>query len=548
MSEEKHIPQAKVKPLTSISKIWLIPIVALFIGAWMIFFHLYSKGPLITISFNTAEGVEIGKTKIKIKNVDVGVVEDIELSEKLDRVIVTARIHKQDSKFLTTGSDFWVVKPRVGKGGISGLSTILSGAYIEFAPGLTDEKADSFEGLDSAPVTPSGTKGLHVTLESGAFRSLDVGDQVLFHGVEVGRIEYVYFNTEERRVYYDAFIESPHDELITTNTKFWELNGFEIELSANGIEVQTGTLETMISGGVTFDVPNKMPRGERVTRRKVFTVYPSKNSINDNQYRYSLQFILLFDDSIRGLKPGAPVEYRGIKIGNVTRTDIDYKQISNILDKNTFIPVMISLEPGRMGFDDSEQILPKVKEEIKNLIKKGLRGALGTGNLLTGSKYIELQYEQGVTHDIEEFDTLTVIPTLEGQFSQILKKVSNIMDKLYKLPLEPMIISADDTLKQLSKTLTDFSTASKQLEILLKQSTDTELVNTLQETLDNFSRLARDFSSGSKTNEELQSTLRFMRKNLQELEPLLRQLNQKPNSLIFSNQKNEDIVPEGQNQ
>ena len=122
------------------------------------------------------------------------------------------------------------------------------------------------------------------------------------------------------------------------------------------------------------------------------------------------------------------------------------------------------------------------------------------------------------------------------------------MDKLYKLPLEPMIISADDTLKQLSKTLADFSTASKQLEILLKQSTDTELVNTLQETLDNFSRLARDFSSGSKTNEELQSTLRFMRKNLQELEPLLRQLNQKPNSLIFSNQKNEDIVPEGQNQ
>ncbi len=393
MTEKQTAKKAKVKLMKSVSKIWLIPLVAIFIGAWMVFSHLNSKGPLIIISFETAEGIEAGKTKLKIKNVDVGLVEKIELNDDMETVSVTARINKNDADLLREGTEFWVVKPRIGKGGISGLGTLLSGAYIELSAGNSEQQSYQFTGLENEPVTPVGTKGLHITLESGAFRALKIGDQVLFHGIEVGRIEFVHFNTEERTVYYNAFIESPHDKLITSNTKFWEVSGFEVELSADGIVVQTGTLETMISGGVTFDVPNNMPPGELVTEREVFTVYPNKNSIYENQYKHSLQYILLFRDSIRGLKPGAPVEYRGIKIGNVTRTDIDYPEVTNVLDKETLIPVMIALEPGRMGFEDNKVVLEQVKKEVSKLVEKGLRGGLVSGNLLTGSKYIELQYE-----------------------------------------------------------------------------------------------------------------------------------------------------------
>ncbi len=546
MTIAEKIPQAQVTPLKSISIIWLIPIIAVLIGAWMIYFHLSSLGPLVVINFETAEGIEAGKTKIKIKNVEVGLVEGVELSDNLEGVAVTARIHKHDEHLLKTDTQFWVVRPRIGKGGISGLGTLFSGAYIELSPGRLDEESYEFIGLDSEPVTPVGTPGLHITLESSGYQALQIGDPVLFHGLDVGRIEHVHFNTEERTVYYNAFIQSPYDRLITTNTKFWEVSGIEIDSSADGIRIQLGSLETMVSGGVTFDVPKDLPRGELVTEREFFIIYPNKDAINESRYKYALHYILLFKDSIRGLRPGAPVEYRGIKIGTVTRTDVNYPEITNVLDHNTLIPIMITVEPARMGFEDNEGVLPQVEQKIAKLLKEGLRGSLATGNLLTGSKYIELQYdEEGMMSNLATFSGYPVIPTLESQFEQIVSKMSNLMDKLNGLPLVSIVNSADTALQQVTFTLTEFQNTTAQLEILLKQSTEQNLVGSIQSTLENFKQLTADFSEGSLTYEELQSTLRFMKATLAELEPLLLQLNQKPNSLIFSNQKRQDIEPKG---
>lgn len=546
MTNKERTSEAKISPLKSISKIWLVPLVAVFIGAWMVYLHITSQGPLITINFETSEGIEAGKTKIKIKNVEVGMVETVELNENLEGVVITARIQKQDTHLLKQDTQFWVVRPRIGKGGISGLGTLLSGAFIELSPGSSNEENYHFDGLENEPVTPNGTPGLRVTLDSGGYRALEVGDPILFHGIDVGRIEFVYFNTEERTVYYNAFIESPYDRLVTTNTKFWEVNGIEVDLSADGIRIESGTLETLISGGVTFDVPNDMPRGEVVTKREYFTVFPNKDAIYENRYTHGLRYILLFKDSIRGLKPGAPVEYRGIKIGSVVRTDVDYDEIVNVLDRNTLVPIMITIEPGRMGFDDDESALPQVKQEVFNLLKQGLRGGLATGNLLTGNKYIELQYDETLTTDLQYFSSYPVIPTLESQFDQIVRKVGKVMDKLYNLPLEPVIISTDEMLKQLTETLKEFKGSANQLELLLKQSTDQELVAGIKSALDNIKRLTLDFAEGSPTHGELQNTLRYMKEALAQLEPLLTQLNQKPNSLIFSEQKNEDIMPEGE--
>jgi paraquat-inducible protein B len=545
MTIEEKIPVAQVTPLKSISVIWLIPITAVLIGIWMIYFHLSSLGPLVVINFKTAEGIEAGKTKVKIRNVEVGLVESVELNNSLEGVAVTARIHKHDQYLLKKDTQFWVVRPRIGKGGISGLGTLFSGAYIELSPGISVEEHYEFIGLASEPVTPAGTPGLHITLESSGEQALQIGDPILFHGIDVGRIEHVHFNTEERKVYYNAFIQSPYDGLITTNTKFWQVSGIEIDTSADGIRFQSGTLETMISGGVTFDVPKDFPRGELVTGREFFIIYPNKSAINESRYKYALQYILLFKDSIRGLKPGAPVEYRGIKIGAVIRTDVKYSEITNVLDQNTLIPVMITVEPARMGFEDNEDILPEVEQKIAALLKKGLRGGLVTGNLLTGSKYIELQYGEDIMHSLDSFSGYPVIPTLESQFEQIISKMSTLMDTLNKLPLTSVVHSADSALQQVTTTLTEFQNTTAQLEILLKQSTEQNLVASIQSALENFKQLTADFSEGSLTHAELQNSLRFMKNALAELEPLLFQLNQKPNSLIFSNQKNNDIEPKG---
>ncbi|NOR69538.1 MAG: intermembrane transport protein PqiB [Methylomarinum sp.] len=547
MTEQKQQSQADVIALKSISKIWLIPVVAAFIGLWMIYSHLSSEGPLITISFQTGEGIEAGKTKIRTKSVDIGLVERLELHDDLESVLVTARIAKKNQNLLKKDSSFWVVKPRIGKGGISGMGTLLSGAYIELAPGAAKDISKNFSGLEREPVTPAGTAGLHVTLDSNGDLALQVGDPILFRGIEVGRIDFVHFNAEERTVYYNAFIESPYNKLITTNTKFWAVNGVELDLSADGVRLQTGTLESIITGGVTFDVPKNIPRGEIVTKREYFTIYPNKDAIQENRYKQALRYILLFKDSIRGLKPNAPVEYKGIKIGSVIRTDVNYTEITNILDQTTLIPVLIKIEPARLGFSfaDDESVLPVVDKEIIKSLKKGLRGSLVSGNLLTGSKYVELQYDEKGINELSYFSGHLVIPTREGQFDQILKQLSKVMDKVNKLPLEPVLISADKVLHQATATVKEFKKTASHLEKILKQTSDQNLPAGIQGTLSSFNKLAASFSEGSLTHTELQNLLGNMKTTLAELEPLLMELNQKPNSLIFSQQKNKDIEPQG---
>ncbi len=549
MVENSQLPQAEVIPLKSISIIWLIPIVAAFIGLWMIYSHLNSQGSLITISFLTGEGIEVGSTKIRAKSVEIGRVESLELNDNLKSVLVTARIAEKNQHLLKADSFFWVVRPRIGKGGVSGVGTLLSGAYIELAPGTSNDMSDNFIGLENPPVTLAGTTGLHITLDSSGYHSLQRGDSILFRGIEVGKIESVYFNAKERTVYYDALIEKPYDKLITTNTKFWAINGFELDISADGVRLQTGTLESMITGGVSFDVPKDMPRGEIVTKREYFTIYPNRKAIHENRYKESLRYILLFKDSIRGLKPNAPVEYKGIKIGSVIRTDVNYKEITNILDQKTLIPVLIKIEPARLGFSfaDDESVHPLVGQEIIKSLKKGLRGSLVTGNYLTGSKYIELQYNENVSSALNYFSGYLVIPTLEGQLDQILNQLSKVMDKVYKLPLKAVLVSADQALNQVTETVKEFKHSATQLELILKQTADQNLVGSIQGTLNNFNKLAASFSEGSLTHTEIQNLLRGMKSTLSELELLLIELNQKPNSLIISNQKNKDLEPKGAN-
>jgi paraquat-inducible protein B len=534
----KILPEAIIVPLKSISIIWLIPIIALFIGMWMIYFHLSSQGPLIIIYFESGESIEAGKTKIKVNNVDVGLVENIELNDNLKGIAVTARIQKHNINLLKSDTQFWVVRPKIGRGGISGLGTLLSGAYIALSPGNLNSEKFKFIGLESEPVTAAGTPGLHITLDSNNNMAFQVGDPIIYHGIKVGRIEYVHFNSQERIVYYNAFIENPFNKLITTNTRFWQLNGIEVDLSSDGIRIQSGTLETMITGGVTFDVPNDIARGEIVTEREYFTIYPNKDAIKENRFKYALHYILLFKNSIRGLKPGATVEYRGIKIGRVVRTDINYDEISNLLNQDTLIPVLISIEPARMGFKDNKKILPKVKKNIIKLIKNGLRGGLAMGSLLTGRKYIELQYEQSILNTITTYSGHVVIPTIESQFDQIIKKTGKIMDKFYKLPLKPVLTTV-------TNILTEFKSTTEQLNILLKESTDKKLVNSVKDALDNFNKLSTDYSEGSLTHNELLHNLNLMKNVLSELEPLLSQLNRKPNSLIFGDNMSKDSEPKG---
>ncbi|MCH8073761.1 MAG: intermembrane transport protein PqiB [Proteobacteria bacterium] len=546
MNEEAKDVEARVGGGPRFSTIWLVPVVALVIGLWMTYSHYAGQGPIIEITFHSGEGIQAGTTKVRRKNVEIGQVLDLRLSEDAEKVVLSVRIYDHAKQLLREDSQFWVVRPRIGSGGISGLSTLLSGAYIELSPGSGESLADSFEGLETPPVTPLGTPGLHVTLDSAGNQPLREGDPILFHGNEVGRIEFVYFNNLKRRTYYNAFIAAPYDALVTENTRFWFNSGLSVELSADGIRVEMASLPAVLAGGVAFDVPEGLPLGEQITERAYFTIFSRESASRESEYENALSFVILFEDSIRGLRPGAPVEYRGVKVGEVVRTDIDYLEIENLLEPRSKIPVLIDLVPARLGFEDDYSVLEEVANRIDELIDDGLTAGLAIGNLLTGQKYIELQYHGDGFGESQTFAGYTVIPAIDGQLDQLLSNASSVMMTINKLPLDQLVDSAHVALDEIAATLAEFRKSASALDSILADPASHELIGTLNATLTSFQQLAVDFSEGSATNIELQKSLQSLARALNELEPVLRNLRRRPNSLIFGGSEDRDLEPKGE--
>lgn len=541
MAENRATVKASVARNARIHKIWVVPIVAFAVGLWMVYANWASQGPVIEITFSDGAGIEAGNTKVKRRNVEVGELEALSLGDDAEHVVATVRIHKEYTDLIREDSKFWIVRPRIGRGGVSGLGTLLSGAYIEVSRGVAEESTRTFEGLEMPPVTAIGTPGLHVTLSGDGSRPLVEGQPILFHGSRVGRIEYVHFNTVERQTYYNAFIEAPYDRLITTNTRFWFANGIAVDLSANGIRVQMDSFESLIEGGVAFDVPHGQPLGEHVTERTTFTIYAHKNAINERVYGQSIHYMLLFDESIRGLSPGAPVEFRGVRVGSVSRTDIDYAEVTNLLDLNARIPVLIELKPARLGYDDTETDRDLAKSRVDELVQNGLHASIASGNLLTGRKFIELVYVESEATELSSFESYAVIPSASGRVGQLMDSAAKTMESLSKLPLDDMVVSVKFALDQMGTTLT-------QIDEILEDEESRAMFANINTTLAQFRKLARDYAEGSETNEEVQKSLESLQRTLDEMQPVLRQLRDKPNSLVFGDSDEPDLEPQGANE
>ena len=368
----KNEPAAKAKiEQAKPSRIWLIPFLAVLIGGWMVYHDWKNQGPLITVEFKTASGIEVGTTKIKSLDVDIGQVTKVVIKPGLDGVIVTARLASPDYEaLLREDTVFWVVSPQVTRAGISGLHTLLSGPYIELYPGKDGLEKRHFMGQESAPLTATGTPGISVTLSSESDFSFTEGDLVVYKGFNVGKIEDIYFNSDENKMYYNAFIEAPYHTLIRSNTRFWKVSGLELELSADGLNVQAETLETIARGGVTFGLPVDEVMGEMIEGRAYFDIFADEQAIMDERYKRSIDYILLVKDSVRGLNVGAPVEFRGVKIGQVIRTDVVSSQMANLLDRSSLIPVLIRLEPGRMGLSDDAEGIEQARVDIAKWVKR----------------------------------------------------------------------------------------------------------------------------------------------------------------------------------
>ena len=547
--DQELLNQAVVKPMSTISRIWIVPIITALLGLWMTYYYYSNQGPLITIELDKAEGLEAGVTKVKFREVEIGKVEKIILKESLDGVLITARMSKEAAKLLVEDTKFWVVSTKVSRSGISGLSTLFSGNYIEVQPGTSPERTDYFKGLAEPPISAPDAPGLRITLNSAEEFAFKSGSPILYKGLRVGQIEDVYFNFEERVVYYNAFIEAPYHQLITENTRFWDISGVKVNLRAQGISVKTGSLETLLNNGITFGVPKGMPVGEPISKRAFFDIYESYEKADAARYQQAIKFALMVEDSVRGLSVGAPVEYRGVVIGRVESVNLASNASKKVTDEAVKIPVLFSIQPGRIGLPDTAASLDVIASQIDLWLERGLSANITTGNLLTGSKIIELHHLKKpssktlVNYHAQQYAGYRIIPLSADGVTQLLDKTSVFVNKLANFPLDKLSADASKLLTEFTQTATDFQQVSKKLSDVLEDADQQAVVKNLNTTLKSIGNVADDFAKGSKNYDELTNTLVLMQESLQELKPLLRAVKNKPNSLIFNGMIEDDIAP-----
>jgi paraquat-inducible protein B len=305
-SDLQDAPQAVVQTRKRhISIVWLVPIVAVLIGGWLAYKAFSEKGPTITITFNTADGLEAGKTKIKYKNVVIGKVEKIHVNEDLTHVVVTAEMDSDTAPFLNDTTQFWVVRARIAAGEVSGLGTLLSGAYIGIDPGKSGSPQRAFKGLEVPPVVTKDLPGNHFILTANRLGSLDIGSPIYYRQIKVGQIVSYELEEDNKTIVFQTFVHAPHHELLFENSKFWNASGLDVRLNADGIQIQTESIVSLIGGGIAFDLPAGQEPGKPAPKDHVFTLYQKKEDIYQKTTADLNNWILQFDGSVRGLSTGA---------------------------------------------------------------------------------------------------------------------------------------------------------------------------------------------------------------------------------------------------
>ncbi|PRY63866.1 paraquat-inducible protein B [Vreelandella songnenensis] len=543
--QDPDLNKARPSRQTRLSPIWIVPIVAIIIGLWLVYDNYTSRGTVITLTMNNAEGIEAGNTLIRSRNVEIGLVQNVQLSDDLSHAVITARIQPQADSMLREDSRFWVVKPRIGREGISGLGTVLSGAYIQLEPGNSEQQRREFPVSDVPPVATAGMAGLNISLISQLGNSLRVGDPVSYQGYTVGRVEETSFDPESRTMHHQVFIEEPYAQLVTDSTRFWTSSGVDFRLDANGFRVNVESFEALLGGGVTFGVPEDLPMGRPVETGALFNLYADEDDAREGTFNRYLEYVLLVDDTVRGLSRGAPVEFRGVRMGTVAAVPWNFTAPQPDSRSRFAIPVLIRIEPQRMGIENSDIDLEEWDARFKRMFALGLRASLKNGSLLTGALFVDLNFQRDVEEEYiaETFSERTVFPTVAGGFAQIQAQVTDLLDKLNALEVEPLLAGLDRNLQASEGVLNEVREVSTSLNQLLSDPETQAVGGNLNATLEELRTTLQGVSPSSPAYQDLTSAIERLDRLMRDLQPLTRTLNENPRALLFDNLDTQDPIP-----
>ncbi|MCX8664216.1 MULTISPECIES: intermembrane transport protein PqiB [unclassified Gilliamella] len=532
---------AKIIKIRAISAIWIIPIVTAIVGLWIIYSHFADRGTSFTLLAKDASGIVAGKTVIKNRSVDIGIVDEVTLSKDFEKVVIKGRIYNDMEPLLKNDSIFWVVKPEIGRDGVTGLGTIVSGVYIELASGNDTHnfKNNPFILSDTPPLSDPSIKGIRVNLESDQNGVIPRGASVMFHGYRVGNVETSEFDINSRKMKYQIFITKPYDALVTQNVRFWKEGGIDLTLSSSGASLNVPSLDVLMSGGISFDLPDGSKLGAPAEQYAVYKLYENKKSIQDSQYTEYKEFLIMLSESISGLVEGAPVEYHGIRLGTVSKVPF---YTAEMLDKtsilNQKVPVLIRIEPDRL----SEWVDEKI--DIANLImneqKNGLRASLKTSNMFTGALYIDLDFYPELKNkynaNLSNQYGYSTIETTSTGIAQIQAKVMQLLDNFNHLPL-------NNTMTEFNKSLASSQRLINSLNQIMASNEMQNMPKDLQKTLRTLNDTMKGIQPGSELNKQMNESLQKVQQMMDELTPLLNILNDKSNALIFSAPIKKDQEP-----
>ena len=500
------------KRRTNVSLIWLVPILAAVVGVSLVVNAWLQTGPEVTISFQSAQGLAEGKTPVKYKDVVIGKVAKIRLSGDRSHVLVKVALDKSAKAFATAGTRYWVVRPRIGLGGISGVDTLFSGAYIGADTGDSQAPQDEFKGLENPPAVTHGEPGKSFVLHADDLGSLDIGSPVYFRRIQVGRVVSYQLDKDGQGVSLAVFVDSPNDRYVDISTRFWNASGVDVSLGADGLKLNTQSLATVLAGGVAFQDPGGPHDGTPAPDQANFTLFADQASAMAPPDGPPQYIRMRFDQSLRGLAVGAPVEFLGMNFGKVVSVRMDYDE------KTHRFPFIVGavVYPERLGrAHDKLVALAKQRGDnadlshmVGTLIDHGLRAQARTGNLLTGQLYIALDFlPHAAKANYDPAARPLEIPTAPGSFDKLQEQMADIVDKLDKIPFDQIGNHLNDSLASLDATLKQVD--GKTLPALDDTMHDArKTLGAANDTLSADSPLQQNLGG---TMQELQRTMRSLR-------------------------------------
>jgi paraquat-inducible protein B len=544
--DRDDLPRATVEPKkgTRISVVWIIPILAAVVAIGIAIQRVMSEGPTINIIFKAAQGLEAGKTFVKYKDVNIGQVTAVKLSSNHSKVEVTAKIDKSAKDLMVEDAKFWVVEPRVTLSGVSGLSTLLSGNYIGFEVGKSNKQQRNFTGLEVAPLITGGQPGRQFVLRAENLGSLGIGSPIYYRRLQAGQVIAYGLAADGKRIEITIFVNAPYDKYVNTGTRFWNASGVDASIGAGGVEVRTQSLIALIAGGLAFDTPPFVATAEPAAANTAFTLYADQATALKQEDAISTHYVLYLNESLRGLSVGAPVTLFGLPAGEVTAVGLDLDpatlRIRGRVDLVSFPERLVASLRAKQTAGGEALIRSAQQRHVlmQRLVEqRGLRAQLRSGNLLTGQLFVAFDfYPNAPKAKIDWSREVPELPVVPSTVADLEAKITGIVAKLDKLPLEAIGADLTKALTSLSQTLEDASKAVNRID----SDVTPELKSTLDGLRGTFSAVDRTLNSADATlvgkdapaQQDLRDALQEIARAARSLRVLTDFLERHPESLI----------------